>query len=96
LGARSAGESREEGSGKSFSRKGRKERKGNGEGVVESKSLYNRFVYFAFFVVKNWKAAKGKGKREMGSEKREVGGKARLRGAIGEKGGYLRLYLCKI
>lgn len=26
--------------------------------VVESKSLYNRFVYFAFFVVKNWKAAK--------------------------------------
>ena len=26
--------------------------------VVESKSFYNRFVDFAFFVVKNWKTAK--------------------------------------
>ena len=26
--------------------------------VIESKSSYNRFVDFAFFVVKNWKAAK--------------------------------------
>ena len=41
-----------------FSRKGRTERRGNGEVVIESKSLYNRFVDFAFFVVKNWKAAK--------------------------------------
>lgn len=61
MGARSAGESREEGSGKSFSRKGRKERKGNGEGVVESKSLYNRFVYFAFFVVKKLERGMGNG-----------------------------------
>ena len=41
-----------------FSRKGRKERKGNGEEVIWLKSLYNRFVYFAFFAVKNWKTAK--------------------------------------
>ena len=26
--------------------------------VIESKGFYNRFVDFAFFVVKNWKAAK--------------------------------------
>ena len=31
---------------------------GKGEVVIESKSSYNRFVDFAFFVVKNWKAAK--------------------------------------
>ena len=36
----------------------RKERRGNWEVVIESKSLYNRFVDFAFFVVKNWKVAK--------------------------------------
>ena len=31
---------------------------GKREVVVESESSYNRFVDFAFFVVKNWKAAK--------------------------------------
>ena len=52
-----------------FSRKGRKERKGNGEVVVESKSLYNRFVDFAFFVVKNWKSAKdAESAKGMGKE----------------------------
>ena len=60
------------GEGEVFSRKGRKERKGNGKGVVWLKSLYNRFVDFVFFVVKkDWKTAKdakrvveGRGKRE--------------------------------
>lgn len=48
-----------------FSRKGRKDRKGNGEGVVESKSLYNRFEDFAFFVVeKDWEEGSGKEGRE--------------------------------
>lgn len=31
---------------------------GKREVVIESKSLYNRFVDFAFFVGKNWEAAK--------------------------------------
>ena len=40
-----------------FSRKGRKERRGNGEVVIESKSLYNRFVDFV--VKKDWEEGRG-------------------------------------